>query len=52
MREQQTKAEVKKEQEQKLQDNAHLLSPLPHPIINQPPPGNIEEAIKSIKKFV
>ena len=37
MREQRTKAEVKK-QNQNLQDNTHPLSPLPHPGINQPPP--------------
>ena len=37
MREQTTKAQVK-EKKQKLQDNTHPLSPLPHPIINQPPP--------------
>ena len=38
MREQRTKAQVKKKKQLKLQDNTHLLSPLPHPVINQPPP--------------
>ena len=30
MREQTTKAQVKEKQKQKLQDNTHPLSPLPH----------------------
>ena len=42
MREQRTKAQVKKKPKQKqkqgLQDNTHALSPLPHPVINQPAP--------------
>ena len=39
MREQRTKAQVKKKsQKQSPQDNTHPLSPLPHPVINQPPP--------------
>ena len=37
MREQTTKAQVTGKK-QKLHDNTHPLSPLPHPIINQPPP--------------
>ena len=36
MREQKTKAQVKKKKE-KLKDDTHLLSPLAHPVINQPP---------------
>ena len=35
MREQRTKAQVKKKQKQKLQDNNYPLSPLPHAVINQ-----------------
>ena len=38
MREQTTKAQVKENKKQKLQDNTHPLSPLPHAITNQPPP--------------
>ena len=39
MREQRTKAQVKKtKQKHKLQHNTHPLSLLPHPVINQPPP--------------
>ena len=38
MREQRTKAQVQKKQKQKLQDITHPLSPLPHPVVNQPRP--------------
>ena len=40
MSEQMAKAQVKKKQKQKVQDNTHPLSPLPHPAINQPLPPN------------
>ena len=33
MREQRTKAQVKKKNKQKLQDNTHPLSPVLHPVI-------------------
>ena len=39
MREQKTQAQMeKKNQEQKLQNNTHPVSPLPQPVKNQPPP--------------
>ena len=38
MREQTTKAQLKEKKKQKIQDNTIPLSPLPHPIINRPPP--------------
>ena len=55
MREQRTKAQVEKKkqkQKQKLQDNTQSLSPLPHPVINQPPPQLTHAQVVSFESLV